>query len=481
MWQRGEELTMERPQLPFLPVTELAELIAKHEISPVEVVEAYLERIERLDARLNAFLTVCRDEALQAAHAAERALARGEYRGPLHGVPFAVKDQLSTKGIRTTAGTPIFEQFVPDADATVVAKLEQAGAVLLGKLNMTEFGTTGFSHQFSTPRNPWDLERYTGGSSSGSGAATAGFLCATSLGEDTGGSVRFPAAWCGLVGLRPSWGRVSRHGLMPGVWSMDTIGPLSRTVADCALTLEAIAGHDPKDPYTWNVPVPRYAQRLDGNIKGLKVGVVREQLHSDLVEPEIREAVLRAVGVLKELGASVAEVSIPLSVHASTISGGLRVEAPLRYRELIRTRLREIGHDNRIGYLTGALLPAQAYYKAQQLRSLLRQEVLEALERVDVLVQPTAGKAAQTIEPDPVVDSQEKANRLSWLLTTIYSLANTPALNIPCGFLASGEPGGQELPIGLQIAGRPFAEETVLKVAYAYEQATPWHTRRPPL
>src|SRR5919109_3708205 len=388
---------MERPQLPFLPVTELAKLIAKHEISPVEVVEAYLERIERLDARLNAFLTVCRDEALQAAHAAERALARGEYRGPLHGVPFAVKDQLSTQGIRTTGGTPIFEQFIPDADATVVAKLKQGGAILLGKLNMTEFGTTGFSHQFSPPRNPWDLARYTGGSSSGSGAATAAFLCATSLGEDTGGSIRFPAAWCGLVGLRPSWGRVSRYGLMPGVWSMDTIGPLARSVEDCAMTLEAIAGYDPKDPYTWNVPVPRYTQALDDNIKGVRVGVVREQVDSDLVEPGVREAVLQAIGVLRELGAAVEDVSIPLSVHAWAIAGGLRVEAPMRYRELVRSRLREIGHDNRIGYLTGSVLPAQAYDKAQKLRSLLRQEVLQALEKVDVLVQPTAGRVAQKI------------------------------------------------------------------------------------
>jgi len=266
---------------------------------------------------------------------------------------------------------------------------------------------------------------------------------------------------------------------MPGVWSMDTLGPLARSVTDCALTLEAIAGHDPKDPYTWNVPVPPYSQALDGTITGLRVGVVREQLDTDLVQPEVREAVLRALDVLRDLGATVEDVSIPLAAHAGAISGGLRVEAPMHYRTLLQSRLQEIGHDNRIGYLTGALLPAQAYYKAQQLRVLLRQQVLQALEQVDVLVQPTAGLVAQPVEPDPIIDSKTKTNRLSWLLTTTYSLANVPALSLPCGFHALQD--GTALPIGLQIAGKPFAEVTVFKVAYAYEQQTPWHHQRPPL
>jgi aspartyl-tRNA(Asn)/glutamyl-tRNA(Gln) amidotransferase subunit A len=469
---------MEKRDLPMLTVTALAQRIAKKEVSPVEVVQAYLERIEALNPQLHAFLTVCHDAALQTARAAEQAIVRGQYRGPLHGIPYAVKDQLYTRGIRTTGGSPMFAEFVPDHDATVIAKLHQAGAILLGKLNMTEFATTGFSHQFATARNPWDLERYTGGSSSGSGAATAACLCATSLGEDTGGSIRFPAAWCGLVGLRPSWGRVSRYGLMPGVWSMDTIGPLSRSVADCALTLVAIAGHDPNDPSTWNVPVPDYARALDGPIKGVKVGVVQEQLYADVVEPAVRETVLHAIGVLRDLGATVQEVSIPLSAHAWTISGGLRIEAPIRYRELVRSRLPEIGHDNRIGYLVGSILPATAYYKAQQLRSLLRQQVLQSLEQVDVLVQPTAGTVAQKVEPDPRIDSQEQANRLAWLLTPAFSLANVPALSLPCGFVPPA-PHASALPVGLQIAGRPFDEVTVLKVAHAYEQQTPWQSRRP--
>jgi aspartyl-tRNA(Asn)/glutamyl-tRNA(Gln) amidotransferase subunit A len=412
---------------------------------------------------------------MQDAHESARALDRGEYRGPMHGVPVAVKDQLNTSGIRTTSGTPIFEDFVPEEDATVIAKLKAAGAILLGKLNMTEFGTTSLSHAFVTARNPWDVERFTGGSSSGSGCATAAFLCATSLGEDTGGSVRGPAAWCGLVGLRPTWGRVSRYGLRPGMWSMDTIGPITRTVEDCAITLQAIAGYDPKDPYTWDVPVPDYRAALDGNLAGKKIGVIKELLYTDLVEPEVRDAVSQAASSLAGLGAQVEEISVPLTSHANTISSVLRVEAPTNYRELIRNRLQEINHDNRIAYLTWSLTPALAYYKALKLRALLRQQVLDALTEMDVLLMPTMGIAAPKIEPDPVIDDKEKANRNRSGLTTSFSLASSPAVSICCGFTSDN------LPIGLQIGGKPFDEQTVLNVAYAYQQNTGWHTRRPPL
>ena len=466
---------MDKSDIPYLSATELSGLLQKREVSPVEAVEAYLERIDSLNPDLNAYLTICSHEALEAARQAEQELRRGDSKGPMHGVPVAVKDQIRTKGIRTTGGSPVFNDFVPDEDATVIANLKASGAILLGKLNMTEFATTGFSHQFDTPRNPWNTDRYTGGSSSGSGAATAGFLCATSLGEDTGGSIRFPAAWCGLVGLRPTWSRVSRYGVMPGVWSMDTVGPISRTVEDCAMTLQAIAGHDPKDSYSSETPVPDYTKGLRGSIRGTRVGIVKEMLHTPAVEAETRDAVEKAAGVLGELGASVEEVSVPLTHHASTLSGGLRVEAPMNYWDLVKDRLQEIGHDNRIGYLVGAILPAQAYYKTLKLRTLLRQQIMEALQRVDVLVTPTAGIAAQKVVPDPVVDSREQANRLQWLLTPAFSLASIPALSICCGFTS------EDLPVGLQIAGRPFAEAELLSLAYAYEQATPWHTRRPPV
>ena len=462
--------------IPFLPAVELSGLIRRKEVSPVEAVKGYLGRIDDLNPRLNAYLTVCREEALQVARDAEVAIARGQYRGPLHGIPFALKDQIYTKGVRTTLGSPIFGDFVPDEDATVAAKLKGSGAILLGKLNLAEFATTGLSHAFGVVRNPWDLERHTGGSSSGSGAATAAFLCAASLGEDTAGSVRWPASWCGLAGLRPSWGRVSRYGVAPGVWSMDTVGPICRTVEDCAMTLQAIAGHDPKDPYTWKVTPPEYGHALTGEVKGIRVGILEEILHSEAVESEVREAVLNASDVLVALGASVHPISIPLTTHSSTISRGLRIESPIQYGNLVRHRLRDISHDNRIAFLVGSVLPAQAYYKAQKLRALLRHDVLEALETVDVLLAPATGAAAQRFGPDSIVDNKEKAARIPSLLAPAFSLAGTPALSICCGFTSQ-----DRLPIGLQIAGRPFDEETVLKVAHAYEQGTPWHDMRPPI
>ncbi len=465
---------MNKSDIPFLSASELSRLIAGKEVSPVEAAEAYLERIESLDGTLRAYVTVTAEAALEAAKRAEQEIAQGNHRGPMHGVPVAVKDQIYTKGIRTTGGSPVFNDFVPTEDATVIANLKAAGAVLLGKLNMTEFATTGLSHQFDPPRNPWDLERSTGGSSSGSGGATAAFLCGSALGEDTGGSVRFPAAWCGLAGIRPTWGRVSRYGVMPGVRSMDTIGPLGRTVEDCAITLAAIAGHDPKDRLTSKEPVPDYRGGLTGDVKGLRLGIVRELLYTDLVEEEVRHSVLAAASTLAEMGAQVEELSVPLAANAGTISGAIRVEAPVTYRDLVRDRPRDIAHDNRIGYMVGSIMPASYYYKGLRLRSLIRDQVLEALGSVDILLSPTTGVAAQLLEPDPVIDGKGKGNRIPWLLTTTFSLANVPALSVPCGFTATG------LPIALQIAGRPFDESTVLRAGHAYEQNTDWHSRRPP-
>ena len=465
---------MNAADLPFLSVAALGDLLRRREVSPVEAVDAYLERVESLNGHLRAYLTVTAEEARRAAREAEGEIAAGQYRGPLHGVPVAVKDQLHTAGVRTTGGSPIFNEFVPDTDATAITRLKAAGALLLGKLNMTEFATSGLSHQFDPPRNPWNPARSTGGSSSGSGAATAAFMCAAALGEDTGGSVRFPAAWCGLAGLRPTWGLVSRYGLMPGIRSMDTIGPLARTVEDCALTLQAIAGPDPLDRHTRAEPPPDYRAALTGEVRGLRFGVIREITGSAVVDDEVRQATQEAAATLAGLGAAVEEVSIPLAANVGPINAGIRIEAPVTYGELLRQRRAEIGHDNRIGYLVGSILPAPAYYKAVKLRTLLRQQTLAALEQVDLLLSPTLGRTAQPLGPDPVIGSRAEANRTPWLLTTAASLANQPALSVPCGFSAEG------LPIGLQISGRPYAESAILQAAYAYEQATPWHTRRPP-
>jgi len=464
---------MNKSELPFLSASALSKLMAAKEVSPVEATEAYLERIESFDGTLRAFVTVTADAALAVAKIAEQEIAQGKHRGPMHGVPVAIKDQIYTQGVLTTGGSPVFNDFIPDINATVVDRLSSAGAVLLGKLNMTEFATSGLSHQFDPPRNPWDLERATGGSSSGSGAATAGFLCATSLGEDTGGSVRFPASWCGLAGIRPTWGRVSRYGVMPGVRSMDTIGPLGRTVEDCAITLTAIAGHDLKDKGSSTEAVPDYRAAFTADLKGLRVGVVKELVYTDLVEEEIRQSVLAAAATMKDMGARVEEISLPLAANAGAINGAIRVEAPVTYQDLLRDRPQDIAHDNRIGYLVGTIMPASYLYKGLRLRSLLRDQVLAAFDGVDVMLSPTTGVAAQLLGPDPVIDSKAASSRIPWLLATTFSLANVPALSVPCGFTVAG------LPIGLQIAGRPFDESTVLRVGHAYEQGSEWHSRKP--
>jgi aspartyl-tRNA(Asn)/glutamyl-tRNA(Gln) amidotransferase subunit A len=466
---------MDQSNLPFMTVAELSRLIESREVSPVEVAQAYLDRIDDLDFKFNAFLTVSRREAMAAAREAEEAISRGDYLGPMHGIPVAVKDQFMTKGIRTTGGTRILADFVPEEDATIIANLKRAGAVLLGKTNMTEFAMGAGFERFSPPRNPWNLDRRTGGSSGGSGAATAAFLCATSLGEDTGGSIRFPATWCGLVGHRPTWGLVSRYGVMTGVWSMDTAGPISRTVEDAAITLNAIAGHDERDPYTWRQPVPDFRAGLNANINGLRVGVITEQFEDEGIAADTRDAVLKALGVLGELGATVEQVSIPLTAHGAILSQvPLVVEPALNMRHWVRERLQDYGHNNRIGLLTGSIFPAHAYHKAQKLRTMFRQQVHQALEQYDVLVTPTASVAALPIVEDPVISSKEQATPLAYLQTRTFNLASAPAASIPCGFSDEG------LPIGLQIGGRPGADQTVLNVAYAYEQATQWHQRRPP-
>ncbi|CAI8041801.1 Glutamyl-tRNA(Gln) amidotransferase subunit A [Geodia barretti] len=424
--------------------------------------------------KFNAYLTVTREMAMDAAREAEREIASGHHRGPMHGVPVAVKDQFLSAGVRSTGGSRILVDYVPDEDATVIANLKQAGAVLLGKTNLTEFAITGFSHRYSTPRNPWDLNTYAGGSSSGSGAATGAYLCATSLGEDTGGSIRFPATWCGLVGLRPTWGLVSRYGVMRGVWSMDTVGPISRTVEDAAITLGAIAGHDPRDGHMSTAPVPDYRAALGQGIEGLRIGVVTEQMESELVDADVRSAVQRAITGLAELGATVEEVSLPLSAVAGPISGTLlAVEPANNHAKWVHENIDDYGHDDRILLLTGSVIPARYYNKAQKIRELIRRQVIDALGSYDALVFPTAGRGAQSVEDDPPVTSKETSSRLPFLFTRLFNLASCPAMSVPCGFDDRG------MPVGLQIGGKPFSEETLFRIGHAYEQATDWHTRRP--
>ena len=474
---------MQPSEIPYLSATELGGLIAAQEITPLEAVDAYLSRIEQVDGRLNAYITVCAEDARQEARQAGAEIARGQYRGLLHGVPVAVKDQIHTRGLLTSDASKIRADFIPAADATVVSRLREAGAVLLGKLNMSEFAMGDpISSYYGAAHNPWDLERNPGTSSTGSGAATAGFLCATSLGEDTGGSIRGPAANCGLAGLRPSWGRVSRYGVDGACWSIDTIGPISRTVADCAVTLGAIAGYDPQDTYSGRVPVPDYRAALSGDIRGVKVGLVTELMDPALgLDTQTREAVAAAAQTLAELGAEVREVSLPLAAQTGAIVRTITSTERVSLRpEWLRERPQDYHFNTRVAFITGNIIPAQVYYRAQKLRAVVRRQVLDLLESVDVLIQPTSSGPAGKLDFTPGVGSKAAAARalVEGSFRGPYSLSGVPALSIPCGFTSDGEGA---LPLALQIAGRPYAEATVLRVGYAYEQATPWHNRKPPI
>ena len=473
--------SVQRSDIPFLTVAELGRLIQAREVSPVEATEAYLERIDRVDGQVNSYITVCHDEARQAAREAEQAIVAGRYLGPLHGIPVAVKDQFDTAGIRTTYGSGLEWDNVPSQDAVVVAKLKEAGAVLLGKLNLSEFALgESFHHPGGQPRNPWDLARNPGISSSGSAAATAAFLCASALAEDTGGSTRIPAAWSGLTGLRPTWGLVSRRGVAGVSWSMDTVGPISHTAEDCAITFQAIAGHDPEDPYSWSGPVPDFVAGLQGGVEGLRVGVLREKVAEGGLTPEVRQVIESAVAQLGELGASVREVSIPIVENAGAVSKCITdMDGASVHYERLKTRIAEYDHNSRVRLLTAILTPAQAYYKAQKVRTLIRQSVLEALEEVDVIVLPTSPTVAPLLPEEAGIKSQEDAHsRIAGVrnFTGAFNVANLPALSIPCGFSSE-----DNLPLSIQIVGKPMADGLLMRVAHAYQQATDWHTRRPPL
>ena len=474
---------MATKDIAFLSATELGSAIKSKEISPVEAVEAYLDRIERIDPQVNSYITIMAEQTRQEALEAEKEIRRGDYRGPLHGIPMGIKDQIYTKGVRTTDASKIRSDFIPKFDATVVTNLKKAGAIVLGKLNMSEFAHgEPQSSAFGPARNPWDLTRSPGTSSTGSGAATAARLCATSLGEDTGGSIRGPAAFCGLVGLRPTWGRVSRYGVDGAGWSFDTLGPTSRTVEDCAIPIGGIAGHDPQDPYTRQVPVPDYQAALTGDIKGLKVGVVQELMDPQELDldPTMRQSVLNAIEVLAELGADVKQVSMPLAEKTGYITRAItHVDRVSLRPEYLRERPDDYHYNTKVHFTTANLIPAQVYYKAQKLRTMVREQVLGLLEEVDILIPPTSGAPANIINPDQKVDSQEHARKAlaAGGFRGPYSLSGAPALSILCGFTSEGEGA---LPLAMQIAGRPFDEATVLRVAHAYEQAAGFNKRVPP-
>ncbi|MBI4635393.1 MAG: Asp-tRNA(Asn)/Glu-tRNA(Gln) amidotransferase subunit GatA [Candidatus Rokubacteria bacterium] len=489
-WSRSRSTASSRPRstgrsevgdLVWTRLTDLARMIATKEVSPVEVVRAHLDRIARLDPTLRAFITVCADGALDAARAAEADLVAGRLRGPLHGVPIGLKDLFDTEGVRTTGGSTILADSVPRADATVVRRLREAGAIVLGKLNMHEFayGPEGLNAHYGDAWNPWDRSehRVAGGSSSGSGVAVAAGLCPGALGSDTGGSIRIPASLCGITGLKPTYGRASRAGVLPLAWSMDHVGPMARTAADCALMLGPMAGYDPADATTSVLPVPDYVAALAGEVKGLRVGLLRA-FFLESAAPEIREAVERAAQTFAGLGASVDEVAL---AHVDDVAAAsfaiVGAEALAYHARWMRTRPEDYQPDVRERLKMGAFVSGVHYVRAQQARALVRRAVDDALARRDILLSPTTPIPAPRLGERELALGGARVDARATLirLTRPFNFSGHPACSLPCGFTAGG------LPIGLQLVGRPFDEATVLRAADAYQRATDWHARRPML
>ncbi|HEU5320484.1 MAG TPA: amidase [Methylomirabilota bacterium] len=467
--------------LAWRSLTELARMIATKEVSPVEAVRDHLERIAARDGTLRAYLTVCAESAVEQARAAEVALMSGQPVGALHGVPIALKDLFNTAGLKTTGGSRILADNVPAADATAVRRLRDAGAIVLGKLNMHEFayGPEGRNDHYGSSRNPWDaaVERIAGGSSSGSGVAVAAGLAPGALGSDTGGSVRIPASLCGITGLKPTYGRVSRSGVLPLSWSMDHVGPMTRTAADSALMLRAMAGYDPDDPTSSVLPVPDYLAALTGDVKGLRIGLLGPFFLASAA-PEVRAAVQAAARVLAGAGAVVDEVSLghmeDVSAASSAVVG---VEALAYHAPWLRARAGEYQADVRDRLRMGAFITGLHYVRGQQVRALVRQEVEAALARRDVLLAPTTPIAAPAVgEREAALGDGTSDVRSALIrLTRPFNFSGHPACSVPCGLTGAG------LPIGMQFVGRPFDEATVLRAADAWQRLSEWHTRRPVL
>lgn len=470
---------MKNSELCFLSIGELSRLIAKKQISPVDVVKSLLERIDRLDKRLNAYITVLREESLEAARKAEQAIAAGNRIGPLHGIPIALKDLCYTKGVRTTAGSKVLADFVPGYDCTLVERFHEAGAIILGKANLHEFalGATNENPHYGNALNPWDTGRITGGSSGGSAAAVAASLASGAIGSDTGGSIRIPSSLCGIVGLKPTFGRVSKYGVLDLCWSLDHVGPMTRTVEDAAMILQATAGYDPNDPSTSRLPVPNYTRSLRKGVQGLRVGLPSQYFFEEL-NPDVSAAVNEALNVLRGLGAADSQVSLP---HASlgprvtwTIISG---EAASVHRKWLNERAADYGSDVRARLELAQFTLATQYIQAQRVRRLIRDDFQKAFRQVDVIVTPSTPITAPKVGERQVLLAGRLVTELTGLgrFASPINGAGLPALTLPCGFTSAG------LPIGLQIIGRPFDEATVLRAAYAYEAATDWHKRRPQL
>jgi aspartyl-tRNA(Asn)/glutamyl-tRNA(Gln) amidotransferase subunit A len=463
----------------FATIEELAPLLRKREISPVELAQRYLLRIERIHPRLDAFLTVTADRALAEARAAERELLRGRYRGPLHGIPIALKDNIWTRGIPTTAGSAILRDFVPGEDATVVRRLRRAGAVLLGKTNLHEFayGITSENPHFGAVRNPWAGDRIAGGSSGGSAAAVAAGLCVAALGSDTGGSIRVPSALCGVVGLKPTFGRVSVHGVFPLAPSFDHVGPIARSVGDAALLLEAIAGRDPLDPGS----VARSHRNFLRSTRREKrrLGLPKEYFWEPL-DPEVRALAEAALESLERLGAAIEEVSLPSiaeAVEAANLIAAVEAREVHERAGTFPARAAEYGEDVRRRLERGGEVRALDYRGALEVLRRSRAEFEAVMARVEAIVTPTTPIPAPPIGSDQirVGDTEESVRSALLRGNRPANFTGLPAISVPCGFTRAG------LPAGLELMGRRFDESTLLGIARQYERHQPWCSRHPQL
>jgi aspartyl-tRNA(Asn)/glutamyl-tRNA(Gln) amidotransferase subunit A len=459
-----------------LSVRDVSELMHRRRVSPVELTNACLAQIEKLNPTLNAFITVTRESALAEARAAEAEMQHGRWRGPLHGIPIALKDLFDTAGVRTTAGSAVFKDRVPTEDAEVVRRLKAAGAVLLGKTNMHEFAFGGSSlvTYFGGVHNPWERAHIAGGSSGGSAAAVAGRLCYAALGSDTAGSIRQPAAYCGIVGLKPTYGLVSARGVIPLSWSLDHVGPLARTVGDTALMLQVIAGYDPEDTASTPMKVPDYTAALRAPAGTLRLGVAREFFFESL-DPEIEGAMNQALAILQKLTAGIKDVAISASTQEQLRSTVRLAEAYAYHAKMMATSPELYQPETLARLRPGANLDTVTYIQARRELDHTRRTIGQIFQTVDALVTPTS-----PILPPAIAEFTGDRNGSSDFVirnirnTSPFDVYGWPTISLPCGFSASG------LPIGLQISAALGQDAVVLQLAHAYEQATDWHTRRPP-
>lgn len=469
-------------ELVFTTARELAQLIRTRKVTAAEVVDAFLARTQALNPGLNAFITVTADQARARARQADAEIRAGKYRGPLHGVPYAAKDILATKGVRTTNASRVTADWVPAYESTITERLNQAGAIMIGKLNLREFATgSGVLSGFGAVRNPWSVDHTAAGSSSGSAAAAAARMVPLTIGTDTGGSIRGPAAVCGIVGLKPTYGRVSLYGVTPLGWSLDHAGPMTATVGDAALMLQTIAGPDPRDPSCASEPVPDYMADLGRGIAGMRVGLPKRHF-TEGSHPDVEKAYREAVRTLETLGATVVAVDIPHADLATPAGGVIAMaeaatfhekrlkESPELFDPLVRERL-----------LTARFYTATDYIKAQRVRTVLMQEVVDAFRTCDAIVVPAYPRLPARVESAETAGSDvrpgEEAGPYRASNSYIANMTGIPAMVLPCGF-SSGQP---TLPIALQLYGRPFDEGALFRIGHAYQQATDWHTRRPPV